>query len=120
VVVQGATLAGAQESSASQTLPFAKARKKSPASLAPVIDAPASRAGGGATSQNGWTGQSPGNEADAPRDERARKECHTRVLETRARTQSPGVLEPSLTHMMNLGTETNVTTLPYNKSFCTK
>jgi hypothetical protein len=38
------------------------------------------------------------------------------VLGTRARTQSPGVLGPSLTHMMNHGTETNVITLLYNKS----
>jgi hypothetical protein len=33
---------------------------------------------------------------------------------TRARTQSPGVLGPGLTHMMTHGTETNVTTLIYN------
>jgi hypothetical protein len=74
----------AHESSVSQTLPFAKERKKSPASPTPVVDAPAPRVGGGATSQNGWTGQSPGDEADAPRDERARKECHTQVLGTQA------------------------------------
>jgi hypothetical protein len=42
--------------------------------------------------------------------------CHTRVLGTRVRTQSPGVLGPSLTHMMNHGTETNATFLLYNRS----
>jgi hypothetical protein len=66
--------AGARESSASQTLPPAKARKKSPAAQNPVVDAPAPRVGGGATSPNGWIDQSPGDEANAPRDERARKE----------------------------------------------
>jgi hypothetical protein len=35
--------------------------------------------------------------------------CHTRVLGTRARTHSPGVPGPSLTHMMNHGAGTNVT-----------
>jgi hypothetical protein len=73
-MVQGAPPAGAYESSASQTLPPAKARKKSPTAPAPVADAPAPRAGGGAASPNGWTDQSPDGEADAPRDERARKE----------------------------------------------
>jgi hypothetical protein len=43
--------------------------------------------------------------------------CHTRVLGTRVRTQSSGVLGQSLTHMMNHGTETNVTYLPYNRSY---
>jgi hypothetical protein len=52
VVVQGAPPAGAQESSSSQTLPPAEARKKSPAAPTPVIDAPAPRAGGGAASPN--------------------------------------------------------------------
>jgi hypothetical protein len=33
------------------------------------------------------------------------------------REQSPGVLGPSLTHMMNHGTRSNVTYLLYNKSF---
>jgi hypothetical protein len=51
---------GAQGSSASQTLPPAKARKKSPAAPAPVANAPAPRVGGGATSPSGWTDQSPG------------------------------------------------------------
>jgi hypothetical protein len=74
VVVQGAPPAGAQESSASQTLPPAEARKKSPAAPAPVADAPAPRADSGAASPNSWTDQSPDDEADAPRDERARKE----------------------------------------------
>jgi hypothetical protein len=45
--------AGVQESSASQTLPPAEARKKSPAAPTPVADAPAPRAGVGATSPNG-------------------------------------------------------------------
>jgi hypothetical protein len=53
MVVQGAPLVGAQESSASQTLPSAEARKKSPAAPTLVADAPAPRAGGGATSPNG-------------------------------------------------------------------
>jgi hypothetical protein len=72
--------ARAQESSASQTLPPAEARKKSPTAPTPVADAPAPRAGGGATSPNGRTGRSPDDEADAPRDERARKECLSSVL----------------------------------------
>jgi hypothetical protein len=46
-------LAGAQESSSSQTLLPAEARKKSPAAPTPVADAPAHRAGGGAASPNG-------------------------------------------------------------------
>jgi hypothetical protein len=45
--------AGAQESSSSQTLPLAEARKKSPATPTPVADAPTPRAGGGAASPNG-------------------------------------------------------------------
>jgi hypothetical protein len=49
----GAPPAGAQESSSSQTLPPAKARKKSPAAPTPIADAPAPRAGGGAASPNG-------------------------------------------------------------------
>jgi hypothetical protein len=74
VVVQGAPLAGAQESSSSQTLPPTEARKKSPSAPTPVADAPAPRAGGGATSPNGYTDQSPDGEAYASRDEKARKE----------------------------------------------
>jgi hypothetical protein len=53
VVVQGAPPAEAQGNSSSQTLSPAKARKKSPAALAPVVDAPAPRAGGGAASPSG-------------------------------------------------------------------
>jgi hypothetical protein len=53
VVVQGAPPAGAQESSSSQTLPPAEARKKSPAAPTPVADAPALGAGSGAASSNG-------------------------------------------------------------------
>jgi hypothetical protein len=45
-----------------------------PAAPAPGADAPAPHAGGGATSPSGWTGQSLGDEADAPQEERARKE----------------------------------------------
>jgi hypothetical protein len=74
VVVQGAPPSGAQGSNASQTLPSAEARRKSPAAPAPSADAPAPRAGGGAISPSGWTDQSLGDEADAPQDERARKE----------------------------------------------
>jgi hypothetical protein len=74
VVVQGMPPAGAQGSNTSQTLPLAEARRKSPAALAPSADVPAPRAGDGATSPSGWTGQSLGDEADAPQDERARKE----------------------------------------------
>jgi hypothetical protein len=59
--------AGAQGSNTSQTLPFAKARRKSPVALALGTDVPA-------TSLSGWTGHSLGDEADAPQDERARKD----------------------------------------------
>jgi hypothetical protein len=44
-------------------------------------------------------------------------DCHIRVLGTRVRTQSPGVLGPSLTHMVTHGTEANVTSLLYNRSY---
>jgi hypothetical protein len=44
---------GAQGSSSSQTLSPVEARKKSPAAPAPVVDALAPRAGGGAASPNG-------------------------------------------------------------------
>jgi hypothetical protein len=70
----GDASSGAQGSNASQTLPPADARRKSPAVPAPGVDAPAPCADGGATSPSGWTGQSLGNEADASQDERARKE----------------------------------------------
>jgi hypothetical protein len=53
VVVQGAPPAGAQESSSSQTLSPAEARNKCHDAPTPVADAPAPRAGGGATSPNG-------------------------------------------------------------------
>jgi hypothetical protein len=43
-------LQGAQESSASQTLPPTEVRRKSPAAPAPGTDAPAPRAGSGAIS----------------------------------------------------------------------
>jgi hypothetical protein len=39
-----------------------------------------------------------------------------RSTKTRARTSSPGVLGPSLTHMMNHGTGSNVTSLLHNRS----
>jgi hypothetical protein len=74
VVVQGTPPAGAQGSSTSQTLPPTEAGRKGPAASAPGADVPAPRASSGATSQSGWTGQSPGDEVDAPQDERARKE----------------------------------------------
>jgi hypothetical protein len=45
--------AEARGSSSSQTLSPAGARKKSPAALDPVIDAPAPRAGGGVASPSG-------------------------------------------------------------------
>jgi hypothetical protein len=74
VVVQGTPPAGAQGSNTSQTLPPTKAGRKGPTTPAPSADIPAPRAGSGATSLSGWIGQSPGDEADAPQDERARKE----------------------------------------------
>jgi hypothetical protein len=49
----GAPPAGAQGSSSSQTLSPAEARKKGPAAPAPIVDAPAPRAGGGAASPSG-------------------------------------------------------------------
>jgi hypothetical protein len=67
----GAPPGEAQGSSSSQTLSPAGARKKSPA--APVVDAPAAHAGGGAVSPSGWTDRSLDGEADAPRDERVRR-----------------------------------------------
>jgi hypothetical protein len=39
-----------------------------------------------------------------------------RGTKARAQTKSPGVLGPSLTHMMNHGTGSNVTSLLYNRS----
>jgi hypothetical protein len=44
--------------------------------------------------------------------------CHTRVLgvQNPGAKYSLGVLGPSLTHMMNSGIETNVTSLLYNMS----
>jgi hypothetical protein len=53
MVVQGAPPAGAWGSSSSQTLSPARARKKSPAAPAPVVDAPAPRSGGGVVSPSG-------------------------------------------------------------------
>jgi hypothetical protein len=70
-VVQGAPPGEARGSSSSQTLSPAGARKKSPA--APVVDAPAPHAGGGATSPSDWTDRPWDGEADAPRDERVRR-----------------------------------------------
>jgi hypothetical protein len=69
--VQGAPPGEAQGSSSSKTLSSARARKKSPA--APVVDAPAAHAGGGAASPSGWTDRSWVGEADAQRDERVRR-----------------------------------------------
>jgi hypothetical protein len=51
--MQGTPPTGAQGSDASQTLPPVEARRKSPAALAPGIDIPAPRAGGGATPPSG-------------------------------------------------------------------
>jgi hypothetical protein len=70
----GGASSGAQESSTSQILPPDGARNKGLVALTPVAHALASRACSGAASSNGWIDQSPGDEADAPRDERARKE----------------------------------------------
>jgi hypothetical protein len=70
----GAPPVGAHGNSFSQTLSPAEARKKSPAAPAPIVDAPAPRAGGGVASPSGWTGRSLDGEADAPRDERVRRE----------------------------------------------
>jgi hypothetical protein len=53
MVVQGAPPVGAQGSSSSHTLSPAEARKNSPAAPAPVVNAPAPRAGGGAASPSG-------------------------------------------------------------------
>jgi hypothetical protein len=53
VVVQGVPPAEAQGNSSSQTLSPAEVREKSPAALAPVVNAPAPRAGGGAASPSG-------------------------------------------------------------------
>jgi hypothetical protein len=49
----GAPPAGAQGNNSSQTLSPTEARKKSPAAPAPVVDAPAPRAGGGVASLSG-------------------------------------------------------------------
>jgi hypothetical protein len=49
-------------------------------------------------------------------DKKSVIDCHTRVLGIRAQTQSPSVLRPSLTHMMNHGIEMNVTTLLYSRN----
>jgi hypothetical protein len=49
----GVPPAGAHESSSSQTLPPAEARKKSLAAPTPVTDAPAPHAGGSVASPNG-------------------------------------------------------------------
>jgi hypothetical protein len=49
----GAPPARAQESSSSQTLPPAEARKKSPTAPTPVANVPAPRVGDGAASPNG-------------------------------------------------------------------
>jgi hypothetical protein len=70
---RGAPPGGAWGSSSSQTLSPAGARKKSSTAPAPVVDAPAPHAGGGAASPNGWTGRSLDGEADAQRDERVRR-----------------------------------------------
>jgi hypothetical protein len=53
-----------------------------------------------------------------PRIDQIMDSCHTRVLGAPrpGREQSPDVLGPSLTHMMNHGTRSNVTSLLYNKS----
>jgi hypothetical protein len=67
----GAPPGGAQGSSSSRTLSPAGARKKSHA--APVVDAPAPHAGGGAASPSGWTDRLRDGEADAPRDGRIRR-----------------------------------------------
>jgi hypothetical protein len=64
---------GAQGSSSSQTLSPAAARKKSPAALAPVVDVPAPRVGGGVASPSGYTDRSLDDEVDAQRDERVRR-----------------------------------------------
>jgi hypothetical protein len=55
----------ARGSSSSQTLSPAGARRKSPVAPAPVVDAPAPRAGSGAASPSGWTDRPPDGAADA-------------------------------------------------------
>jgi hypothetical protein len=47
--------------------------KEEPAAPAPVVDAPAPHAGGGAASPGGWTDRSLDDKADAPRDGRVRR-----------------------------------------------
>jgi hypothetical protein len=69
----GGASRGAQESSSSQTLSAAGARKKSPATPAPIVDVPAPHAGGGAASPSGWTDRSLDGGADAPRVRRVRR-----------------------------------------------
>jgi hypothetical protein len=71
----GAPPAGARGNNSSQALSPAGARKKSLAAPtpAPVVDALAPRAGGGAASPNGWTDRSLDSKADAQRDERVRR-----------------------------------------------
>jgi hypothetical protein len=70
----GDASSGAQGSNASQNLPPAEVGRKSSAAPAPGADVLAPRAGGGATSPSGWTGQSLEDEVNAPQDERTRKE----------------------------------------------
>jgi hypothetical protein len=70
----GGASSEAPGSDASQTLPLAEAGRKGPTALDPGTDVPAPRAGGGATSLSEWTGQSLGDEAGAPQDERAKRD----------------------------------------------
>jgi hypothetical protein len=72
VVVQGAPPEEAQRSSSSRTLSPVGARKKSPA--APVVDAPAPHAGGGAASPSDWNDRPRDGEADAQQGGRVRRE----------------------------------------------
>jgi hypothetical protein len=71
VVVQGAPPEEAQGSSSSRTLSPGGARKKNHA--APVVDAPAPHAGGGAVSPSGWTVRPRDSEADAQQGGRVRR-----------------------------------------------
>jgi hypothetical protein len=71
VVVQGAPPGEAQGSSSSRTLSPGGARKKNP--TAPVIDAPAPHAGGGAASPSDWTVRPLDSEADAQQGGRVRR-----------------------------------------------
>jgi hypothetical protein len=79
VVVQGASLAEVQGKAASQTLPFAEARGKSPDARAPGVGALAPRAEDDVVSPGGWSDLSPCGAEGAPPGERAKRGSLTYV-----------------------------------------